>query len=99
MKLTAIKDFNWAHAGVRVEEFAKGAVIETDDPDLIEVATREGWAKAPSKPVAVKAVVAAPENKAEGTAPENKSAQAPVEADPARAVDETGAGTGADGTA
>lgn len=44
MKLIAQEDFSWAHRGVEVEHFEKGAEIETDDEDLIEVATREGWA-------------------------------------------------------
>lgn len=73
MKLTAIKNFNWAHAGVRVEEFEKGAVIDTEDRDLIEVSTREGWTKIPGKPAAGKAAAAAPENKAEHAAPEVKN--------------------------
>lgn len=44
MELIALQDFSWAHGGVRVEEFKKDQVIETEDADLIEVATREGWA-------------------------------------------------------
>lgn len=49
MKLTATQDFSWAHRGVEVEEFKKGAVIETEDEDLIKVATDEGWAKKSGK--------------------------------------------------
>jgi hypothetical protein len=49
MKLTATQDFSWAHRGVEVEEFKKGAVIETEDADLIKVATDEGWAKKSGK--------------------------------------------------
>lgn len=49
MKLTAIKDFSWAHRGVEIEQFEKGAVIETEDADLIKVATEEGWAKKAGK--------------------------------------------------
>jgi len=44
MKLIAQKDFSWAHRGVEVEQFEAGAEIETDDEDLIEVSTAEGWA-------------------------------------------------------
>lgn len=46
MKLIAQEDFSWAHRGVDVEQFEKGQEIETDDEDLIEVSTREGWAAA-----------------------------------------------------
>lgn len=45
MQLKAKKDFSWAHAGVRIEHYAKGALIETDDQDLIRVAREEGWAE------------------------------------------------------
>jgi len=49
MKLTVIKDFSWAHRGVEIEQFEKGAVIETEDADLIKVATDEGWVKKAGK--------------------------------------------------
>ena len=49
MKLIAKKAFSWAHKGVLVEDFEKGQEIETDDEDLIEVATREGWAESDKK--------------------------------------------------
>lgn len=49
MELIALQDFSWAHGGVRVEEFKKDQVIQTEDADLIEVATREGWAAEPNK--------------------------------------------------
>ena len=49
MKLIATQDFSWAHRGVEVEEFKKGAVIETEDEDLIKVAIDEGWAKKSGK--------------------------------------------------
>lgn len=51
MELIALQDFSWAHGGVRVEEFKKDQAIETEDADLIEVASREGWAE-PVKPAA-----------------------------------------------
>jgi hypothetical protein len=63
MKLIAQQAFSWAHRGVQVEQFEKGAVIETEDADLIEVSQREGWTKKAGK---------APENKAEPVAPEGK---------------------------
>lgn len=44
MKLTAQKDFSWAHRGVEVQHFEAGEEIETADEDLIEVSTSEGWA-------------------------------------------------------
>ena len=43
MKLIAQTDFSWAHRGVEVEHFEAGAEIDTDDEDLIEVSTSEGW--------------------------------------------------------
>lgn len=49
MKLIATQNFSWAHRGVEVEHFEKGAVIETEDADLIKVATDEGWAKKAGK--------------------------------------------------
>jgi hypothetical protein len=58
MKLKCKQPFAWAHRGVEVEHFEAGQVIETQDPDLIAVATAEGWASE------VKAHDAAPENKA-----------------------------------
>lgn len=54
MKLKVKTPFKWAHQGVRVEEFAAGQVIETEDADLIEVSQHEGWTvrprNRPSKP-------------------------------------------------
>lgn len=47
MKLIAQEPFSWAHRGVEVEHFEAGQEIETEDPDLIEVSTREGWAAQP----------------------------------------------------
>jgi hypothetical protein len=43
MKLKVKKLFSWAHRGVDVEEFQVGQTIETEDADLIRVATDEGW--------------------------------------------------------
>lgn len=43
MVLTALKDFSWAHRGVEVEHYQAGQEIDTDDVDLIRVATDEGW--------------------------------------------------------
>ena len=47
MKLKVKAPFKWAHQGVRVEEFAAGQVIETEDADLIEVSQHEGWTVRP----------------------------------------------------
>lgn len=44
MKLKVIKAFDWAHRGVQVERFEAGSIIDTEDEDLIRVATGEGWA-------------------------------------------------------
>lgn len=54
MKLKVIEGFTWAHRGIDVEQFAEGAEIDTDDGDLIDVSTREGWCS----------MEGAPENKA-----------------------------------
>ena len=43
MKLTVKKPFRWAHQGVTVESFEPGQTIETEDQDLIDVSTKEGW--------------------------------------------------------
>jgi hypothetical protein len=45
MKLIVQENFNWAHRGVEIEQFEAGAEFETDDQDLIEVSTGEGWTK------------------------------------------------------
>ena len=65
MKLTAKTAFSWAHRGVQIEHFEVGQVIETEDQDLIDVATAEGWAEGEkaAKPAQNKAIKAAPENK------------------------------------
>lgn len=47
MKLKAKQPFSWAHDGVRIESYETGQEIDTDDEELINVATREGWASAP----------------------------------------------------
>lgn len=47
MKLIAQKPFSWAHRGVEVEHFKAGQEIETEDQDLIDVSTREGWTAGP----------------------------------------------------
>ncbi len=48
-KIIAVVDFSWAHRGVEVVEYPAGALIETDDEDLIAVAEREGWANKDGK--------------------------------------------------
>ena len=52
MKLTVKKPFSWAHRGVTVEHFEAGQTIETEDQDLIDVSTKEGWTSkaAPKQP-------------------------------------------------
>jgi hypothetical protein len=65
MQLKIIKDFAFAHRGVEVRSYAAGETIETDDAELITVATAEGWIEDPKadKPPSNKARKAAPENK------------------------------------
>jgi hypothetical protein len=43
MKLTVKKPFSWAHQGVTVVAYEAGQTIETEDQDLIDVSTKEGW--------------------------------------------------------
>ncbi|HSH72351.1 MAG TPA: hypothetical protein VK974_04760 [Methylophilaceae bacterium] len=43
--LKALIAFSWAHQGVTIVEYAEGELIETDDEDLINVSTEEGWAE------------------------------------------------------
>lgn len=57
MQIKAKSNFSWAHQGVRIEHFEAGQVIDTEDQELITVATSEGWAEE------VKAHKGAPENK------------------------------------
>lgn len=65
MKLKITQDFAFAHRGVERREYVAGEVIEVDDQELIEVATREGWATPADQPEE-KAKKRAPENKAKG---------------------------------
>jgi len=44
MQLKAKTGFSWAHRGCDIEQYEKGQLIETEDEDLIRVATEEGWA-------------------------------------------------------
>lgn len=56
MKLTATQAFSWAHRGVEIVQYEAGQVIDTEDPDLIEVAIREGWAEQDGEPAKQPAV-------------------------------------------
>lgn len=67
MKLKILIDFPFAHRGYDRREYRAGEVVESDDADLIEVAVREGWARAAEGPES-KAKKGAPENKARGGA-------------------------------
>ena len=42
--LKAKTNFSWAFRGCDVVEFKEGEDIDTDDQDLVDVATAEGWA-------------------------------------------------------
>jgi hypothetical protein len=44
MQLKVKEAFKWAHQHVNVQEHNVGDVIDTEDEDLIRVATEEGWA-------------------------------------------------------
>lgn len=63
------QDFPFAHDGVRVVHYFAGDDLPEDDPELVRVATEEGWIepagedKSPAK--SAKAMKAAPENKSE----------------------------------
>lgn len=65
MQLTVKAPFSWAHRGVDIQSYAEGDVIETEDQDMINVATKEGWVegKKAAKPADNKAKPQAPENK------------------------------------
>lgn len=71
MKLKILKDFPFAHRGCDVKNYTKGETVETDDAELVEVATAEKWAKTVSGTERQP-----PENKSKGDAPENKSTEA-----------------------
>lgn len=49
MKLKIIKSFDFAHRGCDVQAYPKGVEIDTDtaDPELVKVATEEGWISKP----------------------------------------------------
>lgn len=66
MKLKITVDFAFAHRGVDVRQYTAGDSIDADDPELIEIATREGWATSADQPEE-KAKKRAPENKAKGS--------------------------------
>lgn len=64
------KPFKWAHRHVDVKEYKPGDVIETDDKDLVRVATEEGWATAGK----ATAKTDAPEPKTDAVAPDKSGA-------------------------
>lgn len=67
--LTILADFKFAHRNVDVREYKKGETVETDDAELVEIATENKWATVDkAKGKADKA------NKAKADAPENKDA-------------------------
>ena len=67
MKLTITQDFTYWHNGCNRADYVAGETVDATDDEMIEVATREGWAQVPTekatKPPANKARKAAPENK------------------------------------
>lgn len=50
MQLKVKKAFKWAHRHVDVQEHNVGDVIDTEDEDLIRVATEEGWVSKGEEP-------------------------------------------------
>lgn len=52
MQLKVKKSFKWAHRHVDVQEYNVGDVIDTEDEDLIRVATEEGWVTKGKEPAA-----------------------------------------------
>ena len=50
MQLKVKKAFKWAHRHVDVQEHNVGDVIDTEDEDLIRVATEEGWVSKGKEP-------------------------------------------------
>lgn len=86
MQLKVKQAFKWAHRHVDIKEYKPGDVIDTDDKDLIRVATEEGWvakakdAKEP-KPEAPKA--AAPDPVGEPAADPEATPEAAPAADQA----------------
>lgn len=49
MKFKVKKDFSWAHRGIDVVAYQAGDDLESDDEDLIKVATTEGWIAKPAR--------------------------------------------------
>jgi hypothetical protein len=63
MRLQITETFKFAHRGVEVREYQAGDTVDTDDQELIDISTREGWAKV-AEPEDAPAADHAPENKA-----------------------------------
>lgn len=78
MKLKVTKSFDFAHNGCEVKTYAKGTEIDTEtaDPELVRVASEEGWAV---KTKATKEPAAPPDagKEPEPTAPAADAAGAP----------------------
>jgi hypothetical protein len=70
MKLTVKKPFSWAHKGISVEAFEPGQTIDTEDQDLIDVSTKEGWTSKGKGQPQVDAAVEAAEAEANSKAAE-----------------------------
>lgn len=62
MRLQITETFKFAHRGVEVREYQAGNTVDTDDQELVDISTREGWAKAELE--GAPAADHAPENKA-----------------------------------
>ncbi|MES2349155.1 MAG: hypothetical protein V4641_16460 [Pseudomonadota bacterium] len=49
MEFIVVEEFDWAHRGVDIMTYKAGDTINTEDPDLIRVATDEKWIAAPAE--------------------------------------------------
>lgn len=76
VELVIAEGFKFAHRGVEVREYVKGETVETDDHELVKVATDNGWASQAGEKPKGKAKEGAPENKdAASQAGENKTTE------------------------
>ncbi len=46
MKIKILQGFTYWHGGCNRVDYVAGDEIDTDDSEMVEVATNEGWAKA-----------------------------------------------------
>lgn len=83
MQLKVKQAFKWAHRHVDVKEYKPGDVIDTDDKDLIRVATEEGWVAKAKEPKTEATKVGSPEPVVEPAAVPEATPEAAPAADQA----------------